>query len=337
MAVRRFSVHRLVWLGIFGMAAGGLLIVIGRSPLVTIAGAFLLGLLGVLMALFNSALAAQHGEFLAVALTESVTMASLFSAIAPTMISFFARTPLSWRAGVWIFLFAAPVLWLVYGKNPIHISPALAGPAQPGQKTVKARLPIKARLPFIYWLFWALTFLVEAIEFCIIFWASDYLEKVLHFEKANAALGVSVFIGAMLVGRMLVSRLLRRSKELQLLTSSLWIATAGFLIFWLTPAGTPLSAFLVLAGLALAGLGIAGLIPMVNSLALNSAPQQMMRASSRLSLAIGSSILLMPLILGRLADWVGIRSAYALELGILAAAIGVAFWAGKMRPVQVPS
>jgi len=322
-AVRRFGVHNVAWMGVFGMAGGGLLLIVGRSPVVTITGAFLLGLLGVLLALFNSALAEEHGEFRAVALTESVTMASLFSAIAPMTVSFFARTPLNWRAGVGLALFAAPLLWLIYRKDSIRIGAAAPNPAP--EHTHKR----SAGLPFLYWLFWTLTFLVEAIEFCIIFWAPDYLEKVLGFSKANAALGVSIFIGAMLVGRLMVSRLLRPSKELYLLKISLWIAAAGFLVFWLVPGGMPLSAFLALFGLALAGLGVAGLIPMVSSLALASAPDQMVKASARYSLAIGSSILLMPLFLARLADWFGIRSAYGLELALLIFAIAGAAWAGK--------
>lgn len=68
---------------------------------------------------------------------------------------------------------------------------------------------------------------------------------------------------------------------------------------------------------------------LLSSLALASAPDQMVQASARYSLAIGSSILLLPLFLARLADWFEIRSAYGLELVLLILSIGVAVWARK--------
>jgi fucose permease len=248
-------------------------------------------------------------------------IASLFAALAPMTISFFAGTPLTWRAALALGLFAAPALYLVYGKNRL-------GAQTPSTEAVPAdEKPVSKGLPFTYWLYWGLVFLVEAIEFCIAFWAADYLETVTGFSKANAALGVSAFMAAMLTGRWLVSRLLRRAQEQRLVLASLSIALVGFLAFWLAPAGTPFGSVLALLGLLVTGLGIAGLYPMINSLALSSAPGRMIEASGRLSLAIGSSIFLMPLLLARLADAVGIQGAYSLELALIGAAFVLAFWA----------
>lgn len=310
--VQRLGQRPLVWIGVFGMALGTLLLVAGRTPAVTIASAFIMGLLGVLIsALFSSALAEQHGTFRAVALTESTMIASLFAALAPISVSFFARTPLTWRAALVLMLLAAPVLWLIFRNERVDRIPEQQAAANPDA----------GPLPQAYWLYWVLAFLVEAIEFCIIFWASDYLEKVTGLSKANAALGVSAFIGAMLTGRWLVSRLLLRSQEQRLLIISICIATLGFLGFWLAPGGTAAGTVMALIGLGIAGLGIAGLYPIINSLALSSAPTRMVEASGRISLAVGSAIFLLPLLLARLADWFGIRSAYGLELALLVSAM----------------
>lgn len=333
-AARRIGLHPLLWVGVFGMALGALLLVAGQTSPVSIAGAFFIGLLGVLIsALFSSALAEQHGTFRAVALTESTMLASLFSALAPITVSFFARTPLTWRAALCLMVLAAPVLWLIYGKDRLESRPVeQAAAASPSSSIPAAKGP----LPKTYWLYWTLAFLVEAIEFCIIFWAADYLEKVIGFSKANAALGVSAFMGAMLTGRWLVSRLLLRSQEQRILMISLFIAALGFLAFWLAPAGTALGSVLALLGLGVAGLGVAGLFPIINALALSSAPERMVEASGRISLAVGSSIFLLPLLLARLADWFGIRSAYGLEVALLAAAILLATQAKVRKPGALP-
>jgi fucose permease len=90
------------------------------------------------------------------------------------------------------------------------------------------------------------------------------------------------------------------------------------LLFWI--AHTPL---LSQAGLFITGFGVAPLYPLCLSLAIGSAGEQTVLASARTTLASGSAILLLPLVLGRLADSFGIRPAYALVLGLLACALGV--------------
>jgi predicted MFS family arabinose efflux permease len=105
-------------------------------------------------------------------------------------------------------------------------------PGSGGAETCRAG---KTPLPLKYWLYWVMVLLVEAIEFCIILWAAAYLETVSGLSKANAAMGMSVFMGAMLVGRVLVSRLLQRSHEQRLLLGSLILTACGFILFWFSP------------------------------------------------------------------------------------------------------
>ncbi len=312
--VQRFGSRLMVWVGVWGMAFGALLLITGRTPVLTILGSFLMGLLGVLIsALFSTALAEQHGVHRGVAIAESAVIASIFATLAPVAVAFFAGTPLTWRGALGVMALAVPALWLVYRKDAL----GSASPASPDQDAPPAHST--GALPLRYWLYWVMTLLVEAVEFCILFWAADYLEKVTGLNKADAALGVSAFLGAMLAGRAVVSRLLRRSQEQGLLILSLLIALAGFLLFWLLPAPAA-----EVMGLFIAGLGVGGLFPIVNSLALASVPGQMVKGSGNITLAVGLAIFSLPLGLGRLADSFGIWAAYGLEVALLALALGLA-------------
>lgn len=318
--VQRFGARTMVWVGVFGIALGALLLMAGRSPVMTVAGAFSMGLLGVMIvALLNAALAEQHGEHRAVALAESTMIASLLSTLAPIAVGFFARTDLTWRGALGLMLPAAPILWLVFHRDSLGAEPE---PAQERQLTTASKK--QPPLPLAYWRYWTLGLLVVAVEFCIIFWASDYLETVSGLSKANAALGLSAFMGAMLVGRWLVSRLLMRSKEQRLLMISMAAALVGFLLFWLSPGP-----FVALIGLVLAGLGVAGQFPIINALGLATVPDRMYEGSARMTMAAGAAILLMPLLLARLADWFGLQPAYGLVLVLLVIALLLAGWSKK--------
>ena len=76
-------------------------------------------------------------------------------------------------------------------------------------------------------------------------------------------------------------------------------------------------------GLFVAGIGVTNLFPLIVALALGAAPSQSNEAGARLTFASGTASLAAPLLLGVLADAVGIRLAYGvvpiLVLGALIA------------------
>jgi fucose permease len=150
----------------------------------------------------------------------------------------------------------------------------------------------------------------------MIYWSADYLEHSLGMPKANAAQAVSLFLGGMILGRLAGSRLVRLFSARRVVVASIILAGLGFLLFWTT--GT---AIWELVGLFLTGLGVANLYPLLLSLAIGVAGHDTVRASARTTLASGTAIFLLPLVLGRLADMLGIRPAYGmvglLLLGIL--------------------
>jgi fucose permease len=69
--------------------------------------------------------------------------------------------------------------------------------------------------------------------------------------------------------------------------------------------------------LFITGLGVANLYPLILSLAISAAPGKTVQAGARATLASGTAILALPLVLGRLADSAGIRFAYAVVLLLL--------------------
>jgi fucose permease len=146
----------------------------------------------------------------------------------------------------------------------------------------------------------------------MIYWSADYLENVLGMVKANAAQAVSLFLAAMIVGRMAGSRLVQRFSTRSVVMISILIASAGFLMFWRTE-----NVLAGLIGLFLTGLGVANLYPLILSLTLGAANGNTVQASARTTLASGTAILILPLFLGRLADAVGIRPAYGVVLLVL--------------------
>jgi len=105
---------------------------------------------------------------------------------------------------------------------------------------------------------------------------------------------------------------------------SILIAGIGFLLFWRTE--TP---WLGLSGLFLTGLGVANLYPLILSLAINAADGNTVQAGARATLASGTAILALPLLLGGFADAVGIRLAYSVVLLLLISVFLISQLAGR--------
>jgi fucose permease len=133
----------------------------------------------------------------------------------------------------------------------------------------------------------------------------------------------------MIVGRLAVSRLVQRFASRSLVTLSLLLAMAGFLVYWTTA-----SAVVGMAGLFLTGLGVAGLYPLILSMAIAASNGNTVQAGARATLASGTAILALPLVLGRLADAVGIRPAYSVVAVLLVTALPLIQVAGRLFPVR---
>jgi fucose permease len=313
--IQRIGRWPSLWVGMIGMSLSALLLLIGRNPLITIGASFLMGLVGsLILAIVPAALSDQHSELRAVALSEANMISSIVASAAALMVGWSANLTGGWRPALGIIALTPIILFLTLGKDTFSIeAPIVEDPTQSNQP-----------LPSQFWIYWVAIVLGVSVEFCMIFWSADYLENVLGMLKANAAQAVSLFLAAMIIGRITGSRLVQRFSTRSVVTISILLASLGFLIFWRTE-----NVFIGLSGLFLTGLGVANLYPMLLSLTIGAANGKTVQASARATLASGTAILTLPLVLGRLADAVGIRSAYSVVIFLLISVFLISQIAGR--------
>lgn len=316
LLIQRIGRQRSLWLGLFGMSLSVLLLLAGRSPVITIGASFLMGWIGsLILAIVPAALSDHHGESRAVAFSEANVIASLLATSAPLMVGWFAQSTGGWRMALGIMACIPVLMFLGLGKGSSTRDTSVR------TETVQENWP----LPTLFWIYWAAIVLGVSVEFCMIFWSADYLEQVLGLGKADAARAVSLFLAGMILGRVLGSRLVQHYSTRAVVVVSIIIAGMGFLFFWSTE--NPLIA---LSGLFITGLGVANFYPLILSLAISSADGKTVQAGARATLASGTAILALPLILGRLADSIGIRSAYGVVAVLLISIFLISQIAGRI-------
>ena len=307
-----------IWGGAAGMAAGALLLVSSPTVRGTVPATFVMGVCGALLLVTVEALLSdRHGEWGAVAQSESNVTASACAMAAPLLVGGFAASGLGWRPA-----FVAPVAALAV-LAALSYSLPLGGPMPAAQDGPRPR----ARdLPPRYWAFWALVSLGVASEWCIGYWGADFLAGGTGLARSGAAAALTVFFAAMLAGRVAGSRLARFQPPTVLLALTLCVALVGFPLFYFS-TGTALT----LIGLAVTGLGIGSVYPLGVSAALAAASDNTDAAAARLAVAGGGAVLLAPLALGVLADRVGIGAAFGIVPPMLVAAVSLALIAGRRK------
>jgi len=316
LPIQRIGRWRSLWLGMTGISLSALLLLIGRSPVITIGASFLMGLIGsLILAIVPAALSDQHGEMRAVALSEANVISSLVASAAALMVGWSANLTGDWRMALGIVALTPIFLFLILGRG---VSPTVTSTSE---EAIQSSQP----LPTLFWMYWVAIVLAVSVEFCMIFWSADYLENVLGMVKANAAQAVSLFLAAMILGRITGSRLVQRFSTQTVVAVSILLASIGFLIFWRTE-----NVFVGLSGLFLTGLGVANLYPLILSLTIGAADGNTVQASARATLASGTAILILPLALGRLADAAGIRLAYGVVLLLLISVFLISQIAGRI-------
>jgi len=318
--IQRVGHQRSLWVGLFGISLSAFLLLIGRNPVITVGASFLMGWIGsLILAVVPAALSDQHAELRAVALSEANMIASLFATAGPLLVGWFAHSVGDWRWALGIIAFIPILMFPLVGKDSSSSSTSIMVEPQTSRT-----------LPPLFWIYWVAIVLGVSVEFCMIFWSADYLEQVLGMAKADSAQAISLFLAAMILGRVLGSRLVQQVPTSSVVTISILIATMGFLVFW---KGN--SRLLGLSGLFITGLGVASLYPLILSLAIGSAQGNTVQAGARATLASGTAILALPLALGRLADAIGIQAAYGLVILLLASVLFIILMAGRISPTPI--
>jgi fucose permease len=309
-AASRFGRRRLFWGGGAGMVMGVLLLIFGQNAIFTIGGTFVMGWLGsYLLVMIQATLSDHHGENRPIALTESNVYAVMLAAVAPAVVSWQEGTgsDLGWRMAM-IF---AVVTYIIAMSMPSIQKIRIPGEKR---KNMSATTPsaTNAPLPRVFWAYWVFVFFGVAIEWAIIFWSSDFLERVVGLPRVEAAGATSMFLGGMVFGRIAGSRLSARYPSTSLLFVAVGLVIIAFPIFWLAR-----DVFINLMALFVMGVGTANLFPLVLTEAVTVGDMNVNKASARISQAAGFAILIPPLILGTLADQIEIFAAFAL-VGIFA-------------------
>ena len=303
LLIQYIGQSRALWLGLFGMSLSAVILSFGTSPIITIGASFLMGLIGsLILAIVPAALSDQHGEARAVALSEANIVASLFATSAPLLVGWFAHSIGNWHWALGIMAPMSILMFMIFGKESSSVATDINVEAAPTDRG----------LPALYWIYWVALMLGVSVEFCMVFWSANYLEQALGMIKADAAQAVSLFLFAMILGRILGGRLVQQFSTRGVVTTAILIAAMGFITFW-----SATNTILALSGLFITGLGVANLYPLILSLAICTAPGKTVQAGARATLASGTAILALPLVLGRLADSVGIRLAFAVILLLL--------------------
>jgi MFS family permease len=323
--VQRAGRYAVFWTGGGGMAAGALLLAVGRHPTLTIAGAGIMGLAGTgLLATIQSALADRHGPNRVIALTESNVAASFAAGLSPLLVGGLQRAGIGWRGAI----FGGVVLWaLAYAiyrdeRLPVSKAPDESPAPSPAKR-------VRRSLPRAFWIYWTVQIFGVAAEWTIISWGADVRVGSGVLSKAAASATLTFFFAAMVIGRATGSRLTRVMDQSRLLLLTIGIGLAGVLLFWLSPL-VPLT----LIGLFVAGLGVANFYPFVMSISVGIAADQVDRASARITLASGLAILLAPQTLGTAADQIGIERAFGLVVALLVLAAVVSAAANRLAARQ---
>lgn len=318
--VKRIGRSRLFWGGGFLMAAGAIALTLGRTAEVGIASVFVFALFGSYMLVtIQASLSDLHGENRAQALTEANVFAVLAASAAPLAVGFGESQGWTWRIAIYIGA-AAWGLAFIWTRRRI----SLPVPHQTNQSTASASTK-SSKFPRAFWAYLFVVFFSVAVEWCVIFWASTYMETVVGLSKEAAASSVALFTVAQFLGRAVGSRLTRRFTTANLLLGAAAIVLVGFPIFWL--ARVPV---LNAIGLFVCGLGVANLFPLTLSLTSAVGISNPDAASGLTSMSSGLAILLMPQILGVIADRADIQIAYGIVAPFAIAIIIMTFYANRL-------
>jgi fucose permease len=309
------------WGGGAGMVVGAILLTLGQNVVVTIASSFIMGFIGsLLLVMVQATLSEQHGIHRAIALTEANIAASISATLLPILVGIGVSIGIGWHSALYVGVLAWGILAVLFWRVPLPDS----------RSTTSSSTTSAESLPRVFWAYWVVVFLSVAIEWCMIFWAADFMEKIGGLSKEGAASALSAFFLAVMIGRIVGSRLAGRIDSGRLLLIATLIVLVGFPIFWLSR--TPV---FIISGLFICGLGVANLFPLTLSSASGIAPSGLANtASARISLGSGTAILIVPQVLGSAADQIGIQNAYGIILVFAGLAAAMTYFANRMANHQ---
>ncbi|MDQ2728057.1 MAG: MFS transporter [Actinomycetota bacterium] len=309
-ACRRVGRRLVLWWSALGTAAGAALLATAHAVALTLLAAALLGTAGtMLQTATQSVLADRHGPRSERALVESNIGAGLCAVVAPLAIGVLHATPAGWRSAMVLPVLALAALYLTFRRQPLPLPQPL-----PQEPRGTGRIAKPSRLSLGYWLLAVLVAVGIGAEFCIVYFGAELLATTTGLTTTHAAAAMAVFYVGILLGRVVGGVLTRQAgRTSALIWLSLAVTMAGFVAFWLSGDVT-----VALLGLLVTGVGVANLFPLSLALALAAAPGRTDIANARTQLLGGALVIAAPLLLGTLADHLGLTAAFAVEPFLIA-------------------
>jgi fucose permease len=315
-AITALGRRRAIAVGLVGLAAGAGLVIVAPSPVVSIAGCLLMGLIGgLILACVPSLLVDRHGADASAAIGEANGICYAASLLATLSTGLFVMIGLGWRSSLLLGIVLVVASLVAFRSHPLP-------------DPVRSDAVVGGRLPAAYWFHWSALVGFVGFEQSILVWTPTVLESLKGLERSTAAMGAGLFSAGMLIGRMSAVPLLARVAPERVIDRSLLLVFPAFLLFW----GVPTPA-LCLVGLFCLGLGTALLYPLILAGAIGLAGPLGTTASARASQASGLAVLTVPLLVGALADRFGLSIAL-IALPVLAAlATGLLLIGRRRLPV----
>jgi MFS family permease len=177
-----------------------------------------------------------------------------------------------------------------------------------------------------------ISFASMACEGTMLDWSGIYFRKAVHASREGATLGFTAYTIAITLGRLMGDRLANRYGIRTMLTYSGALIGLGLLTSALFPY--PLTAGL---GFILTGFGVSCVIPMVFSMAGRSTGMSSGSAIAAVSTVGYLGFLIVPPLVGSVAQFAGLRSAYTMmaAFGFLITCL-VQFTLDDQRPLGTP-
>jgi MFS family permease len=294
--------------GVALLVAGAGLLAVPARP-VTLVGAVLLGIGGALLVqLVPALLAALHPTRASAVVAEANAVASAASVLAPLAVGAAIGARVNWRWGYLVLPLAGFALASWARRTEPAAPPAAGRPVLPTEPEARPGMqpgPLPGR--------WLDVLLAVSVEFCLVFWAVSWMTDEQHVSAGLAPVLAALFLVGMAAVRAAAGPITRRwPRPHLLLVAGCTVALGGFLLLWARPGAAVAS-----LGLLVAGLGTALLYPTTVSRVIAAWPHAPDRAAAWAALASGLAIGGAPALLARLADTVGLRTAFLIVPALL--------------------
>jgi predicted MFS family arabinose efflux permease len=292
----KFGRYRSIWLGLTIFNIGAMAFVALPYAWQTIPAIMFAGV-GLSMTVNNSLmyLSVHYKEHSPRAVSQANGVNSAFVLLGNFIIGVIAGTQFSWRLGLLICLPFAIILYLTLGRqqNPEHI------PDEDGRQ--------RGSLPLKYWLSWIGMMFCIASEFAIAFWAAALFRERTDLSAALSTTLVLAFPFGMMIGRWFGTQIFPDLDIDDRLRAIIALQGGGFMLFWISS-----KPWLSFVALFIVGLGTSMQFALSSLRLLRFGKEKPDLAIGKSSLSAGVAIGLSPLLLGILADNLGIVKGFLL-------------------------